>query len=56
MLGSSGADICKALWKVFINAGGYLKTIQCDFDPHLIGSKAAALLCTHRNRVWAPSP
>jgi len=44
MHGSSGADVCEALWKFFIDAGGFPKTIQCDFDPRLIGGKAAALL------------
>ena len=42
--GSSGADVCEALWKFFIDAGGFPKTIQCDFDPLLIAGKAAALL------------
>ena len=44
MQGSSGADVGETLWKFFIDAGGFLKTIQCDFDPRLIGGKAAALL------------
>ena len=29
---SSSADVCEALWKFFIDAGGFLKTLQCDFD------------------------
>ena len=44
MQGSSGADVCEALCKFFINAGGFPKTIQYDFDPRLIGGKAATLL------------
>ena len=44
MQSASGGDVCEALWKFFIDAGGFLKTIQCDFDPRLIGGKAAALL------------
>ena len=32
MHGSSGADVCEALWKLFIDAGGFLKTLQTDFD------------------------
>lgn len=48
------ADVCEALF--FINAGGFPKTIHCDFDPRLIGGKAAALLCTHGTRVCAAPP
>ena len=44
MPGASGADVCEALWKFFIDAGGFAKTILCNFDPHLIGRKGAALL------------
>ena len=47
MKGASSADVCEALWEFFIEAGGCPKTIQCDFDPRLIGRKAAALLHTH---------
>ena len=32
MHGSSGADVCEALWKFFIDAGGFPKTLQTDFD------------------------
>ena len=42
--------------EIFIDAGGFPKTIQCDFDPHLIGGKAAALLRTHGTRVRAALP
>ena len=41
MHGCSGDDVCKALWKFFIDAGGFPRTIQCDFDSCLIGGKAA---------------
>ena len=33
MQGSFGADVCVALWKSLIDAGGFPETIQCDFDP-----------------------
>ena len=56
MQGSSGADVCEALWKFFIDAGGFPKTIQCDFDPCLIGGKAAWLLRSHGTRVRAAPP
>ena len=56
MQGASGGDICEALWEFFINAGDFLKTIQWDFDPRLIGGKAAILLCSHGTRVRAASP
>ena len=54
--GSSSADVCEALWKCFIDAGGFPDTIQCNFDPQLIGGKAAALLRTHGTRVRAALP
>ena len=44
MQGSSSANVCEALWKFFIDADGFPKTIQCGFDPRLIGGKAASLL------------
>ena len=45
--GSLGADVCETLWKFCIDAGGFLKTLQCDFNTFLIGGKAAALLRSH---------
>ena len=56
MQGSSGVDVCEALWNFFINAGGFPHTIQCNFDPRLIGRKAAALLNTHGTRVRMAPP
>jgi len=56
MNGSSGDDVCEALWKFFIDAGGFLKTLQCDFDTRLIGGKAAALLRSHGTRIQATPP
>ena len=41
---SSGADVCEALWKFFIDAVGFPKTLQCDSNTHLIEGKPAALL------------
>ena len=48
--------MCEALWEFFIDAGGFPDTIQCDFDPRLIGDKTAALLCTHGTRICAAPP
>ena len=56
MHGASGADVAEALWKFFIDAGGFPETIQCDFDPKLIGGKAIALLRSHGCRVRAAPP
>ena len=56
MHGSSGADVCEALWKFFIDAGGFPHTLQCDFDPRLIGGKAAVLLRSHGTHVRAAPP
>lgn len=47
MYGSFGANVCEEFWKFFINAGGLPHSIKCDFDPWLIGSKAATLLNSH---------
>ena len=54
--GSSGADVCEAFWKFFIDAGGFPKTLQCDFDTRLIGGKEAALLRSHGPRIRAAPP
>ena len=56
MHGLSGADVCETLWKFFIKAGGFPKTLQCDFDTRLVGGKAAALLRSHGTRTWAAPP
>ena len=56
MHGSSGADVCEALWKFFIDAGGFLKTLQYDFDLQSIGGKAAALLWSHGTRICVAAP
>ena len=39
-----------------IDAGSFPEIIQCNFDPRLIGGKAAALLRTHETRVRAAPP
>ena len=44
MQGCAGSDVCEALWKFFIDAGGFPRTLQCNFDPKIIGGKAASLL------------
>ena len=56
MHGSSGANVCEALWKYFIDAGGFPKTLQTDFDTRLIGGKAATLLRSHWTRIRAAQP
>ena len=56
MQGSSGADVCEALWKFLIDTGGFLDTIQYNFDPQFIGGKVTALLRTYRTRVLAVPP
>ena len=56
MQNSSGADVCEVLWKFFIDAGGFPKTTEFDFDPRQIGGKAAALLRSHGTRARATSP
>ena len=56
MHGSSGADVCEALWKFFIDAGGFPHSLQYDFDLRLIGGKAAALLHSHGTCLSAAPP
>ena len=56
MQGASGADVCEALWKFFIDAGVFPKAIQCEFNPCLIGGKAAALFRSHGTRVRTAPP
>ena len=56
MYGSSGADVCEALWKFFIDTGCFPKTLQMDFDTRLIGGKAAALLHLYSTRIRAVPP
>ena len=56
MHGSSGADVSEALWKFFIDAGGFPRTLQCDFDNRIIGGKAAALLRSHGVNIRAAPP
>ena len=51
-----GGDVCEAFWKFFIDAGGFPRTIQCDFDPRLIGGRAAALLRSHGTTIRAAPP
>ena len=56
MQGTFGSDVCEVLLKFFIDAGGFPKTIQCDFDPRLMCGKAAVLLRSHGTRVRAAPP
>ena len=56
MSGTSGKDIQEALWKFFVDAGGFPGTIQCDFDPRFIGGAAVALLRSHGCRIRAAPP
>ena len=51
MHGSSGADVWMALWKFFIDTGGFPHNLQCDFNPRLIGTKASELLHSHGTRL-----
>ena len=52
----SGIDITEALWKYFINAGGFPCTIQCNFDTRFVGGTAAALLRSHGTAICAAPP
>lgn len=56
MKGSSGGDVCEALWKFFIDAGGFPKILQCNFNPQLIRGRAAVLLKSHGTCLRAAPP
>ena len=56
MNGCSESDVCEALWKFFIDAGGFPRVMQCDFDPKFIGGKTIELLRSHGTQVRAAPP
>ena len=56
MHGISGVDVGEALWKFFIEAGWFPRTIQCNFDPRFIGCRAILLLWSHGCYVCATPP
>jgi hypothetical protein len=42
-----GNSLCDALWRFFIDADGFSRQIQSDFDPKFVGGHVARLLRTH---------
>ena len=56
MQGSSGSDVSEALWRFFVDAGSFPKTLQCDFDSRIISGKAASLLRSHGTHIRAAPP
>jgi hypothetical protein len=52
----NGQTISDALWKFFIDAGGFPRRIQCGFDPKFMGGKVRRLLTAHGVRVTASPP
>ena len=48
---SSGADVCETLWKFFIDSSSFPHTLHYNFDPQLVGGKAATLLRSHSTRL-----
>jgi hypothetical protein len=52
----NGSTIADALWRFFIDAGGFPKKIQCDFDPKFMGGKVRRLLNSHAIRLTAAPP
>jgi hypothetical protein len=52
----NGETISDALWKFFIDAGGFPRRIQCDFDPKFMGGKVRKLLNSHAIRLTAAPP
>jgi hypothetical protein len=51
--GLTGVEIQDALWRFFIDAGGFPETIQCDYDPRFLGGVVRRLL--HSKRICIKS-
>ena len=56
MHGTSKEDIMSMLWRFFIDAGGFPKRIQCDFDLRFLGGKVTRLLASHGVHIRAAPP
>jgi hypothetical protein len=42
-----GNSLCDTLWRFFIDAGGFPRQFQNDFDPKFVGGQVARLLRAH---------
>jgi hypothetical protein len=54
--GMGGNSLCDALWRFFIDAGGFPHQIQSNFDLKFVGGHVARLLRTHFIRLHASPP
>jgi hypothetical protein len=52
----SGDSIVDALWRFFVDAGGFPKRFRCDFDRRLIHGKVGRLLRSHGVKIGASPP
>jgi hypothetical protein len=43
----NGKTISDALWRFLVDARGFPRWIQCDFDPKFMGGKVRKLLNSH---------
>jgi hypothetical protein len=53
---TSGISIVDALWRFFIDAGGFPKHVQCDFDKRLIQGNVGHLLKANGVTIGGFSP
>ena len=52
----SGECITDALWRFFVDAGGFPKRFRCDFDRRFLHGKVGRLLRSHGVKIGASPP
>jgi hypothetical protein len=52
----SGDCIVDALWRFFVDAGGFPKRFRCDFDRRFLHGKVGRLLRSHGVKIGASPP
>ena len=52
----TGNSICDALWRFFVDAGGFPRRFRCDFDRRFINGKVGRLLRSHGVKIGASPP
>jgi hypothetical protein len=52
----SGDTIIDALWRFFVDAGGFPKRLHCDFDRRFLAGSVGCLLRSHGVHIGASPP
>jgi hypothetical protein len=52
----SGDCLIDALWRFFVDAGGFPKRFRCDFDWRFLHGKVCCLLRSHGAKIGASPP